>query len=440
MRIAALDIRDRPARNSWAEPYSPGDEESLAGPSAAGTGGLPPGRPAEGMVNAAGERPHTDFSPAIAVYDRLDPIEAVWRSLQERSQSTIYQNFLWCRTWLETTGKAIGIRPRIVVATDEAGRTAFILPLQLRRRFGILVLEWLGAPLITYGGALLSTDFLDRNPGWLDRHWTGLLHRAGPADLVSLQDIPSHLLGRSNPLHGMCNIAAANRGYGMNLSDNFDTLHARKRPGEARRALRKKEEHLQARGRVTFGLPASKAEAHMVLDRMFDDQEKRLAEAGVHHVFGPAERRFIHCLVDNQDDDAPLLLPYHLRCGDEILAVMMGGQHGGAFWALISSLTPGEARKYSPGEMALVKTIEACCRRGLAWLDFATGDTRYKMWWMDEKLNLGSHVAAPTLRGLPFAFALAARIAVKRRIKENRTLFELAKAVRRVLRGRPTEP
>jgi len=361
-------------------------------------------------------------------------------ALQERSQSTLYQNFLWCRTWFETIGRASGIWPRIVVATEDAGQTVFILPLQLRRRFGIMVLEWLGAPLITYGGALLATDFIDRNPGWFDNHWTGLLHRAGPADLISLQDIPSHLLGRSNPLHDMCNIAAANRGYGMNLSDNFHTLHARKRPGEARRALRKKEEHLQARGEVTFGLPASKAEAHMVLDRMFDDQEKRLAEAGIHHVFGPAERRFIHCLVDNQDDDAPLLLPYHLRCGDEILAVMMGGQHGGAFWALISSLTPGETRKHSPGEMALVKTIEACCRRGLTWLDFATGDTRYKMGWMDEKLTLGSHVAAPTLRGLPLACALASGIAIKRRIKENRTLFELAKAARRRLRGQPIDP
>jgi CelD/BcsL family acetyltransferase involved in cellulose biosynthesis len=119
----------------------------------------------------------------------------------------------------------------------------------------------------------------------------------------------------------------------------------------------------------------------------------------------------------------------------------MGGLHGGTFWALISSLAPGDLRKYSPGDLALRRTILDCCAKGLERLDFSAGDSRYKLNWSDEVVQLHAIVGARTLRGLLFAALFAIRQGVKSAIKGSPVLMSAAITARRLLFGRkPATP
>ena len=169
---------------------------------------------------------------------------------------------------------------------------------------------------------------------------------------------------------------------------------------------------------------------------MFSQQQARLAEHGVHGVFGPAERRFIHRLAERQDETRPLLLPYSLTCNDEVLSVMLGGSFGGTYWALISSLAATPLRKHSPGDLALRQTIAATCRRGLTRFDFAAGDTSYKLHWADEVLPLHTVLGAVSLRGFAWAILSAAGTLAERIVKSSPMLRAAALTLRRWLAGR----
>ncbi len=372
---------------------------------------------------------------ALAVYTALSPLETVWTAFQQQAHSTFYQTFLWCRAWCETVGKARNIEIRIVTGTDQQGEIAFILPLQIRRRSGIRVLEWLGTPHTTYGHGLFAPAFLDHARDWFSRHWNGIVNIAGPVDAVFLADMPEALDAKPHPLQLLFNLREPNRFYRMALETDYEALLARKRSKETRRYYRKKERGFAALGKLSFELPATREETHKTLRTMFEQQEKRLGERGIRGVFGPVEREFIHRLAELQDEANPVFLPYMLKFEGHVVAVLLGGVHANAFWAMISSLAETALRKYSPGDLALRRTIEASCKQGLAQFDFAAGDTQYKLHWAETVMPLHMMLSAITLRALPWVCLTGGATIAKRLIKQSPVVRNAAMSVRKILLG-----
>jgi CelD/BcsL family acetyltransferase involved in cellulose biosynthesis len=372
----------------------------------------------------------------LSVHTALAPIETLWTAFQEQAHTTFYQTFLWCRAWCETVGKAKNIEIRIVVASDENGGTVFILPLQVRRHYGVQVLEWLGGPHTTYGHGLFAPHFLPRSQDWLTGNWAHIVRLAGPVDAIFLADMPIALSGEPHPLQQLFNLTGPNRSHRMALSSDYGQLLAAKRSAETRRVYRKKERAFAALGDLTFGLPKTRQETHATLEIMFDQQRERLREHGIRGIFTKIERDFIHHLVDIQDESNPILLPYMLKFRGEVLSVQLGGLHANTFWAMIISLAATDLRRFSPGDLALRRTIEASCNHGLACFDFATGDTEYKLHWTDGVISLHVLLAATNLRGLPWACATGVGLVAKRLIKQSAAMRNAAMALRRALFGR----
>jgi CelD/BcsL family acetyltransferase involved in cellulose biosynthesis len=221
----------------------------------------------------------------------------------------------------------------------------------------------------------------------------------------------------------------------MRLPSDYQALYCAKRSGETRRGNRKRDAKLGKEGQLSFGLPSTRREAHERIDEMFEHQAARLAESGIHDVFPQPARNFIHRLIDLPDRMQPFLLPFHLTVEDQMEAMMLGGHYGGGYWALISSLSPSARRRHSPGDAALRKTIEACCVRGLAFFDFSSGHTAYKLHWADETVTLHHAVRALTARGYAWALWRAATVGAKRVVKRSPSLWACAGWVRRRLGG-----
>jgi CelD/BcsL family acetyltransferase involved in cellulose biosynthesis len=428
LRIADFGITARPKIGRARRVYAQAHEKTVAP--------VPANRPRR-LATLTKTATPAGAPLKLSLHKRIEDIEALWRDFEKTGHTTLYQTCLWCRAWVETAGKAARADPRIVVGTAASGEPMFILPLQIRKRWGVTVLEWLGAPHNGYGFGLFAPSFMDSARGWFAAHWPEIVELAGPCDAVALTDMPERLEGTPHPFSDLFNVAGANRSYGMTLEANFETVYTAKRSGETRRHDRRKFDALKAKGDVSFGLPSGRAATHETLSSMFIQQEQRLAEHGVHGVFGAVERAFIHRLADLDDESDPVLLPYRLSFNGEIQAVMLGARHGGTFWALISSLGAHDLRKYSPGDLALRKTIEACCQAGLQRFDFAAGDTSYKLHWADETVGLHAQIRAANFRGLPFVMALAASISLKRLIKKSPASRRLLESLRTALFGRP---
>jgi CelD/BcsL family acetyltransferase involved in cellulose biosynthesis len=372
-------------------------------------------------------------------FDIASSVEAClaeWTEFQTGAHGTLYQSALWCRAWTETVGRSMAAQTRVVLARTPDGALHLILPLQVRKRQGITVLEWLGSPHHNYGCGLCSAEFLEKGQEWLSLNWDHIVSRIGGIDAVLLTEMPRDILGQPNPMAQFANLPGPNSSFVLRLDSNFAGIYAAKRSSDRRRAARKHETGLSQMGKVSFGLPAGKAELHHVIDVMFRDQSARLAELGIHGVFGPAERQFLHRLADLQDESAPVLAPYRLMLDEQILSVMLGGLHANGYWALISSLSAGPERKYSPGDIALRRTIEACCARGLSFFDFSSGDSAYKRAWADETVVLRICLRGRTPIGFVWSVAMAVRIVCKHIIKTTPLLLKATLWCRRMMFGR----
>ncbi len=367
----------------------------------------------------------------IAVNHSIELIERDWRDFQAVAVGTFYQTFEWCHAWIETAGRAEDAAACIVTGRDEDGRLMFLLPFAIRQTNGIKVVEWIGSRQINYGYGLFDRDFLPSAKEWFGTQGWQIFHSVGEIDAIHLKELPENLHGYPHPLGDLSTVSGANRSYAMTLRASYEELYAEKRSSDTRRGNRKRDAKLEKVGDVRFGLPDSREQTHQLIDQMFKHQEFRLAENGIRGVFSAAERDFVHRLADIDG----VLLPYHLTIDGELSAMMLGGAYHGTFWALISSLNSGEARKYSPGDAALRRMIEACCQSGLEELDFSSGDTPYKLHWADRAIPLHEAIHFVTLRGAPWALGAFTVAYAKRVVKQSPLLWSGFTWLRALING-----
>jgi CelD/BcsL family acetyltransferase involved in cellulose biosynthesis len=387
-------------------------------------------------------------APAVVltVHSRIDELEEEWLGFQARAAGTIYQTYQWCRAWQDTAGATRRVEPRIVTGRAADGKLLFLLPFGLRHAYGLRILEWHSGRQCNYGYGLYERGFLGQAESWFATQGWRIFTLVGPLDAIDLADLPDHWSGLGHPLSSWFSLAGPNISFLMRLSRDFDALYEAKRSPETRRGNRKRDAKLAKEGKVEFGLPANRAETHRLLDQMFTHQADRLAESGIEGVFSASARSFIHHLVDLPDRMQPILLPYHLSIDGELQAMMLGGHYGNSYWALISSLAASASRRHSPGDAALRRTIEACCRRGLSFFDFSSGNTAYKRHWADGEVVLHHTVRGVTLKGYLWAFARCLGVLAKRTIKRSPSLWALASwarcrlaAIRRLRRSEPAD-
>lgn len=367
----------------------------------------------------------------ITVNHDIDSMADDWQSFQTRAAGTLYQTFEWCKAWIETAQDRDSNAVRIVVGRSGSDNIVFLLPFVVRATSRVRVLEWIGARQINYGYGLFDRRFLPGAVEWFQSRGWYIPALLDGVDAVRLNDMPEHLHGYRHPLAGWFTIVSANHSYRTALQENYDHLYTAKRSGETRRGNRKRDSKLEKTGELRFGLPSSNQETHELLEQMFMHQERRLAEAGIRDVFSPSERAFVHRLADTPG----LLLPFHLSIDGELASMMLGAEFDDTYWALISSLNPEIAHRYSPGDAALRRMIEACCQRGLKHIDFSSGDTPYKSHWADEAIPLHETIRFLTWKGAFWAAGSLAATASKRTIKQSDILWPLFTWFRTNLRG-----
>ncbi len=373
----------------------------------------------------------------LRVFTDMEAVKSIWVGLEATGVTTVYQSFVWCRAWLQRVGRHRGILPCILVAEDGFGTAMYILPLQVRHKLGVTIIEALSAPQGAYAFGVFNPTFLrDHAALWFHNHFANAVAALPRHDVLYLANMPAVIAQVDNPMLQVTHFSAANLSYIMGLEANYQDLLQRKRSPETRRSLRKRDAKLHASGDLVFDLPTSLSDRKLTVETMLQQQKVRLAEIGVHNVFDTLEQQFIIDLIHAQTAEGAFLRPYRLTLDGQILAVMLGAYCHKTYWALISSLAHGDSRKHSPGDYALRAMINALCDDGTIQLDFSAGDTAYKSHWADRSVPLYFIVRASTFKGLLFALCVLLREKAKRLAKQTPMLHAVLFNLRRIAWGR----
>ncbi len=325
----------------------------------------------------------------------------------------------------------------IVTGRDRQGRLRFLLPLGVTYRSGARVVHWLSDLVATYGLGLYDHEWLQAAGSSFDSHWPAICAALPPADVIWLTNLPEVWRETTHPLRNRFTTTEANNSFYLKINRDFESLYAAKRNTKSRARARKKVKQLQEIGELTFGLPQPGQQMHDVLDDMFRHQTERLARIGVHNVFDEPSMAFVHRLADLPTaESTPVLRPYTLSIDGRTVAVKLGIDFGGTFWAMVSSLKADGLERMSPGDIALRLTIEACCNSGLSCLDLAQGESDYKTQWADGEIQLHTITEPLNIRGTLWAQTMSLSLSCKRAIKTSDTLWPMAQRLRARFLGR----
>ena len=394
------------------------------------------------MDGQANRKPYADLAAiridtTIAVENDFEVLHDEWRELQNHGWTSVYQTVEWCETWYNTAGVAQNTQLCLVTGRDNTGKLVFLLPLGLYQTNGLRVIRWLSDPQLTYGLGVYDSNFLKGCQGDLQHCWADIVSALPSADAIYLDALPDGLNGSRHPLAALITHRSANNSYSFALDPEFDVVHKSSRSASSRRGERKRDKKLLAAGDVKFTLPAGPKAIHHVLDQMFADQENRLAEAGIHNIFGDQVRAFVHGLVElPTGKNQPQLLIHQLTHNGRIVAVKLGLAFAGTYWAMVSSLNAQSLERFSPGDYALRKTIQDCCVRKLAHFDLAAGASDYKIQWSDNEIPLHCILHGFSKSGQLWVLANSLKLATKRTIKNSEHLWAASRRVRTVLLGR----
>lgn len=373
--------------------------------------------------------PPASTALTLRLVDSLAAAEPLWRALEDTAVLTPYQRFDWLATLAEQDGPAR--RGRIVFAFVMRGDApAALLPLAIRRRFGLHVATLFGAEL---GGAAWmpvcrnAAPLLDRST--IEALLAELREAAGPLDVLVLTSQPGSWLGLDNPLLALPHQPGPDHFYRGAVGAGPGS----KRLRNVLRGKRRLEESFGPVSLRSADTPEAIAHVHAVF---LEQRGKRFAEQGIDNFFAAdwVAGLFRNAARRGLAVSPPPLRLHALYAGDEILATSCGTYCGTHYSQYINSTTDGPAAKSSLMGLLMHELSAEFAAQGIATLDMGIGDFDYKLDWTAPE-TVYDAVVPLSPQGRLLAALLSGKRRLKRAIKQNRQLFGLLKGLRARLRG-----
>ncbi|HXT08624.1 MAG TPA: GNAT family N-acetyltransferase [Roseiarcus sp.] len=320
---------------------------------------------------------------------------------------------------------AFGGRLAIVVARDEAGRLAALLPLQIARCGPLKIAGFLGGSWANYHMGLFR-------PGanWCGDDVAALLRQVGRSagvDLFAFASQPLRWEGLANPLAQLPCAPAPSPAFASALPANpSDWLDARFSRASQKK-LRKKARKLEAFGALAYVRAGAPDEAARFLDAFL---AHKAAQARARRARDPFARPQPRDLLSRLAASGAMEM-HALKAGERIVAVFGALPGGRRLSGLVVSYDGDkEAAAGSPGEWLLIEVVRDAIGRGFQTFDLGVGESRYKheICEIEERLFDTAFGVTPLGRAAAAAYlgGRAAMGAIKRRPR----LFHLLQRLR----------
>jgi CelD/BcsL family acetyltransferase involved in cellulose biosynthesis len=202
-----------------------------------------------------------------------------------------------------------------------------------------------------------------------------------------------------------------------------------------RRRLRGKERKLQALPGYRYFVAATDGEIARLLDWFFRVKPLRMAEQKLPNVFAEAGvEHFIRDACMARLAGGNRVIDIHaLACDEEVIALFAGVADGHRFSMMFNTYTLSEHARYSPGLILMRNIIDHYAARGYRALDLGIGSDDYKRLFCRDNEAIFDSFVPLTARGAVAAVAMSAVARAKHRVKQNKTLFNLAQRLRGAL-------
>lgn len=370
----------------------------------------------------------------VQLAHRIDEVSATWAALEAAEIESPGQSAAFTRAWVGAFGIAEADQFYLTAAFD--GEPVALLPLWRRRVKGVRLLSWFPGPHVGCNAPLVDAARL-ATLGSVERAalWSAMLERLEGADLIYLKSVPQLFVAGVDIFAELGQTIEAETLYRAQFA-SWDDANTTQRSKSRRKHDRQQGERLEALGQVEFEEVRGSPEALPILDVMFRQRAARFVAMGVPDPFAePGMRAFYDATLSPA---AGVDVRLHvLRLNGEIVAVRYNIAHGERLFCLISSMSDDATiQAGSPGKQCLLRVMQTVFDAGYRVFDMGAGFTDEKRHWCNLKLPVRQHYVPLTKLGTVAANGHLGWQVLRQRLKANKAVMGLVKAVRgRMLRS-----
>ncbi len=180
-------------------------------------------------------------------------------------------------------------------------------------------------------------------------------------------------------------------------------------------------------------IAAATDEVERILHAFFEQKRERFRHLGIANPFDDAATQdFLRgaCLA-GLSRGAPAIELHALIAGERVVATFGGAVDRSRFCGMFNSFdTSPESARSSPGELLLMRVIEAQCRQGRSLFDLGVGEAAYKDSICDAAEPLVDLTLGVSARGRLYALAADGLSQMKRFIKRTPWAWGVVQRVR----------
>lgn len=372
---------------------------------------------------------------ALTVTSDVKSLKRRWTALETIASSSAAQTHSYAEAWARLVLAPSGREPLIVIGTGADGNDLFLWALEIESNYGMKVLKWLGESHASYAMGLFHPEAAPRLCAKDMEALLGSVASHAGAAAAFLRAQPYDWGGVVNPFAKLQGQPAASDGYALRLGD-FAEIDRRRRSKSTRAKAARKQRKLAEFGGVEFGWAKGEPERTALIETLFTQKARQLAELGVRNPFTPEVRAFYRKMALLPDHD-----PARLRLGSLKVNGIVAATHSGFLChrrleIALSSMAAGDIQRQSPGALLLKAQIEEACADGMHVYDLGAGAGPNKDEWCDIVQPLFDSYIAFKPQGLLLMAKAATAASIKRAIKSNRHFWPFVQRWRMRLFGR----
>jgi CelD/BcsL family acetyltransferase involved in cellulose biosynthesis len=315
----------------------------------------------------------------------VEKISAEWQALHERANGGIFGNYDVFEIWWKNIRQEENIGLHVAIARNASGELRALLPLVVRRRGFVRILEWAGQEVFD------CCDVLAEKEKEAQALWQ-FVRSNGHYDVAVIKDVRDDTL--SGPLLASAmRLRKQHKNYFVTLGFPSGAAWLAAQPRKLRTESKRKIKKMEEFGPIVShvyrkGEPVPDA----VIDALYE-QKKAWVESHNHSgiFLHPKMKFFLRNLAQSAAQKETLYLAW-LSCGDKIIACHIGFICNEILYLYISTYEATFAY-YSPGTLLMIETIKTAVDAKLREVDFMRGDEGYKNHFAGSHRVLSDYIA-----------------------------------------------
>ncbi|MGP9810855.1 GNAT family N-acetyltransferase [Rhodopseudomonas sp. NSM] len=298
-------------------------------------------------------------------------------ALGPQAAVTPFQSPNWLAPWLQVLAPSADVEPLLITVRDSLrGEIAMLLPLVLRRFYGLTLVEFADLSVSDYGFPLLGPA-APATPEAAAEAFEAVLSALPPVDVIRLCNLPRAVDGRANPLAMLPGTAPGSVRNAAALPASWDDYLAA-RPRKFRKALRQHHRAFDTVGGATVRMITDDAEASRLLDRLDRFQRARITARGKRYVLDqPAYSNFYREVFERGVAQRFAMLSV-LESGGSIVALAYSLLHQQSCTTVRLAHLGEQWSRCSPGIVLASEIIRWLIENGVRKFDLGAGGYDYK--------------------------------------------------------------